>query len=368
MKTAVITRHAINNYGSLLQTLATQTVIEELGHSCKIIDYVRQDETYQIREKTSLMSKPNWNNSFIKRAIYLAMRQPESIISGKKFEKMQRQYLHLTKRYSTKEELIKEKPDADCYITGSDQVWGPVGNGVYDDCYCLSFTDAKDKRFSYAASFGHTDFTLALEEYYKKWLGQYDQLLVREDSAVKRLKEWGFTAQQVIDPTLLLSREYWKKYVGKNKYKEKYILIYQLHNNARLGNYAKELAKREGLKLLRVSQSIHQITREGKLIWCPNVQEFLSLIDNAECMITDSFHGTAFAINLNTPFIEVLPNNNTETRNMSILRLTGLTDRVLGQDNDYGIIKQKINYETVNQIVERERKQSITLLNKMLNS
>ena len=86
MKVAVITRHAITNYGSLLQAFATQQVIESLGHECEIIDYVREDESYTQHEKTLLARKPEWNRNPIKRAIYLALRQPESIASGKKFE------------------------------------------------------------------------------------------------------------------------------------------------------------------------------------------------------------------------------------------------------------------------------------------
>ena len=96
MKVAVITRHAVKNYGSLLQALATQEILEELGYSCEIIDYIRQDETYQKKERSNLSTKPQWNSKPLKRILYLALRQPESLASGKRFEKMQRQYLHLT--------------------------------------------------------------------------------------------------------------------------------------------------------------------------------------------------------------------------------------------------------------------------------
>ncbi len=366
MRVAVITRHAINNYGSLLQALATQKVIESLGHDCIIIDYVRYDETYQEREKTELSKKRDWNKSRIKSIVYLLLRQPESLLAGRKFEKYQRHYLNLTKRYSSKSELIKEKPKADCYVTGSDQVWGIVGRGVLDDCYCLSFTNETDKRFSLASSFGHTDFTPSIIKYYKKWLSRYNQILVREDTAVQRISEWGLNAKQVIDPTLMLSKSFWRKYATEKKTKP-YILIYQLHNNPLLGKYAKELANRYDLSLIRVSQSLHQITREGKLVWCPSINRFLSLINNAECMITDSFHGTAFAINLNTQFIEVLPNNNTSTRNMSILRMTNLTDRILTDVGNFGLFEKKIDFDNVNLIIKRERSKSKELLNTMLS-
>ena len=83
MKVSVITRHAITNYGSLLQAMATQRVIEELGHNCEIIDYIREDESYSQHEKTLLKRKKEWNRNPIKKGLYLAIRQPESIVRNK---------------------------------------------------------------------------------------------------------------------------------------------------------------------------------------------------------------------------------------------------------------------------------------------
>lgn len=82
-------------------------------------------------------------------------------------------------------------------------------------------------------------------------------------------------------------------------------------------------------------------------------------------MITDSFHGTAFAINFNTPFVEVLPNNNTGTRNMSILRLTGLSNRVL-KDDGIDLAMTTIDFSETNKILEKKREESIEILKHML--
>ena len=365
MKAVVITRHGINNYGSLLQTMATQAAIESLGHTCEIIDYVRPDEEYRTIEKTMLAQKPAWNRHPLKRAIYLLIRQPAGVLSGRRFARLTRRYLHLTRRYATEAELKADKPAADRYITGSDQVWGPVGRGVRDACYCLSFTDEEDRRFSYAASFGHAAFTPETEAFFRKWLTRYDRILVREDSAAAAIRSWGLEAEQVIDPTLLMPGSYWETYMTAAP-KKRYLLIYQIHNDPALARYAKRLAKQKGLSLIRVSPSLHQRFRGGKFVWCPDVGAFLSLIRHAACLVTDSFHGTAFAVNLNTPFIEVLPNNDTGTRNESLLRLTGLTDRILTDPEDLGLIDRPIDFERVNRILDSERKRSLSLLNEML--
>ena len=101
MKIDVITRHAVTNYGSILQAMATQQLIENLNYDCEIIDYIRTDENCYNREKTLLKRKKNWKNNYFKEIIYLILRVPESIVSGKYFEKERIQHLKLTKRYTS---------------------------------------------------------------------------------------------------------------------------------------------------------------------------------------------------------------------------------------------------------------------------
>lgn len=363
MKVAVITRHAITNYGSLLQAVATQRLVENLGYACEVIDYIREDETYQNQERTLLKCKPAFNGSAMKRAMYLALRQHASVKSGEKFETMRKKYLHLTRWYSKLSQLEQDKPQADVYMTGSDQVWGPVMDGTYDSAYCLSFTADSDCRIAFAASFGRTKFTQETEAFYKKWLSRYEAIAVREDSAVQLLNSWGLQAKQVIDPTLMLDSAYWGRLT--TDIKKKYILVYQIHNDKKLDRYAKAAAKRVGLPLVRVSASFHQCVRGGKFKFCPDIGVFLSYIKNAQCLITDSFHGTAFALNFNTPFVEVLPGE-TSTRNMSILRLTGLTDRILKDENNVDLAFKPIDFTHANEVLTEKRKESLSILNEML--
>lgn len=366
MKISVITRHAISNYGSFLQTLATQKILEQLGHTSEIVDYVRADEEYHQVEKTLLKQKPNWSGNFLKRAVYLALRQPESILAGKKFESQRERLMNLTRRYSSYEDLQRNPPKADAYMTGSDQVWGPVSDGKVDDSYCLSFVPENSRKFAYAASFGKTKFSEDTYELFYKYLSKYEKIAVREDSAVDLLSKLNLSSVQVLDPTLLLSQEEWKPYIGKRP-AENYILIYQLHNNPDLGKYAQRLAKERGMKLIRISASLHQFAREGSFRYLPDISQFLAYIKYADCMVTDSFHGTAFALNFNTPFVEFLPENNTASRNQSILKLTGLTSRIVSDPSDSRVAAENINFQSVNQILATHRAESIEILRQMLS-
>lgn len=360
-KVSVITKHAVINYGSLLQAMATQQIIENLGYDCQIVDYIRPDETYKQWEKTALRLKIKFNKNILLRFVYLMFRQPECLIAGKRFERMRKKYLNLSEYYS--QITDENKPKADLYITGSDQSWGPTFCGEYDSTYFLSFTQDSDRRLAFAASFGRTKFTKETEEFYKKWLSRYEAITVREDSAVQLLNSWGLQAKQVIDPTLMLDSTYWGKFT--KDIKKKYILVYQIHNDKKLDRYAKALSKKYKMPLIRVFPFFHQIVRGGKFKFCPDISAFLSYVKNAQCLITDSFHGTAFALNFNTPFVEVLPGE-TSTRNMSILRLVGLTDRILQDENDLDLAFKPIDFTYANKVLAEKRKEGIEILSLML--
>lgn len=365
MKVQVITRHAVTNYGSILQAIATQKIIEKCDCDCEIIDYQREDEHYNQIENTLLKQKAGWNKNPLKKMVYILMRKPSSIVAGKKFEKMQKEYLNLTSRYNSAKELRENITEADFYMTGSDQVWGKLACGEYDTSYFLDFVKDDTKKIAFAASFGHAVKTEKEQKMFEYNLKKYSKIAVREDSAVKYLEDMGIAAQQVLDPTLLITADEWKQLI-KKEINKKYVLVYQIHNDKRVGKYAKAFAEKVGLPLIRISPFFHQIFREGKLHYLPDVSEFLSYINNAEYLITDSFHGTAFAINLNTDFIEILPNTNTGCRNQSILKLTGLAGRIVTDMDDFSFMNKKIDFKIVNAILDAERDKSMTILKDML--
>ena len=363
MKIKVITRHAPSNYGSLLQAMATIQVIESLGHQCEIIDYRKKNEIGIKGILTTLQNKPSWEKNPIKKYLYIALRYPEEKIAAILFEKMRSKYLKMTSRCYRINDL--KTLTADIFMTGSDQVWAPLLDGNYDKAYFLNFASPNSRKVAYAASFGKTQFSEKVIKDYKHLLSQYNAITVRESHAVKLLQDWNIECEgQVLDPTLLLDAQQWSKYITK-EIKSKYVLIYEIHNNPLLDDYAKRFSKHMGLQLIRVSPSLHQITRGGKMIFCPSLGTFLSYIKNAQYIITDSFHGTAFAINFNKEFIEILPNNKTGSRNQSLLQLTGLEDRIIVDYNDYSLADKRINYAKVNEIMKKERQCSMHILNKI---
>lgn len=367
MKVSLITRHAAINYGSLLQAIATQRSIKSLGHECAVVDYVRADEDIWSIEKTLLESKPEWNSRVLKRLLYLVMRQPPSVIAGKHFEEERKCFLSLTRRYSSYDDLVADPPAADVYMTGSDQVWGPVAGGVYDPAYMLGFVPEGARRVAYSASFGKNVLDAGSEPIMRQRLASYDAITVREDIAVDRLSEWGIPSVQALDPTLLLSADEWRAFAEESGASSgiggaPYALIYQIHNDPLLSSYAQRAATHLGLPLVRVSANLHQIIRSGKLRYLPSAKDFVGLIANASCLITDSFHGTAFAINLNVPFVEVLPNTGTTGRAVSLLRLTGLQGRVLSNPDDVFLADIPVDFSNANLVLAEQRNRSLNVM------
>lgn len=372
MNVKVITRHSPSNYGSLLQSIATVKTIEGLGHDCSIIDYQRPDERGLKGVLTQVNCKAGFGNP-LKKLAYIAIRYPIEKFALVRFDRMRKKYLKMTSRCSSHVDL--KKISADAFITGSDQVWGPMMNGVYDSAYFLQFVGKDSRKLAYAASFGKTKFDESTVVAYKKMLSEYNKIAVREKSAVSLLEEWGLNncLGQVLDPTLLLDMSQWTNLLIKkndfDKYKDlKYILVYQIHNDPKLSGYAKRLAKHTGMELLRVNPMLHQALRGGKFICSPDLSEFLSLVANASCIVTDSFHGTCFSINFGKQFIEILPNNATGTRNQSILELTGLSDRILCDFNDYSLVDKVIDYSKVNELLEVERRKSLEVIRSMIQN
>ena len=361
MKVDVITRHAVPNYGSLLQTYATQRVLEELGYEVEIINYIRDDEKYK-NLVNSLVKGKKWDKNWILREIYKAIQKPNYGTMYKKFENYRKNFLKLTNlEYGNLEELKKNKPQADIYCSGSDQIWGNIGKDEYDPVYFLEFLNG-ERCFSYSASFGKTKLDKKLDDNLKQLLSKYETLLVREDSAKEIILNKGFkNVEQVLDPTLLLSEEKWSEIASKKKNRNKYILIYQLHANKDFNEYAKKLKKKTGMKLLRISPSLYHITRSGKLVYLPNQYEFLGYFKNAEYILTDSFHATAFSIIFNKKFSVILPEK-TSTRITSLLKMTNLENRVIKDYNDLSIINKDINYKEINTILKERREESKELL------
>jgi hypothetical protein len=353
------------NYGSLLQSMATIRSLNKLGHDAYIIDY-RSKSAYSFTNLIKQIElKSGIKNVLFKflRAIYVSI---EHRGVEKKFAEMRKCYLNLTSAYYNGSEMLNLK--ADCFVTGSDQVWGIDG---FDETYLLSFV--KDgKKIAYSASFGKADIDETKYHLYEKWLKQYSHITVREKSAVDLLDKMGINNSGIVlDPVLLLSKEEWNEFIGEDCDEKAYndnLLVYYLHNNPDFRKYVKDFSNNKHVKYATMSPTWHHLIHGGDKIFAPEVKDFIRTIKHCRYMVTDSFHGTVFALLFNKKFAVIMPNDGTGTRIKSILELTNLESRIITDLNDFSVVEREIDYGPVNEIIGKERERSIKMLDMMIKN
>lgn len=245
MKISIITLHRVRNYGSSLQTFATQNFVEKFGADVEFVDYYPERYT----SFGPLKRLKNKSDRLAKNPILLLAAQIIISISYIKkklvFDSFLKKRIKLTpKTYRSEKEIVNDLPDADAYCTGSDQVWNSHWNEGVDRPFYLSFVPEDKYKFSYAASIGNAE--LSEEEVSEVFplLKKYKHITVRENVGVDILRDMGLESEQVLDPTLLFDSEEWNKYTSDRFKKKKYVVTYNLHHDKRIDDFAQMLGKK----------------------------------------------------------------------------------------------------------------------------
>lgn len=207
-------------------------------------------------------------------------------------------------------------------------MWNIMSDGNIEGAYLLEGASDDTYKFSFSSSFGKNGLDAREYDRAAKAFARFDRLSVREESGQKTLEEMGFEAQTVVDPVHLLSKETWFDRVeprAPRGVNGEYCLIYNLHPNDAFDRYSAAACKSLGLEVVSIRPSLRKTM--GKNLFYPSLNEFLWLFDNAACVLTDSFHGTAFSLLFNTPFVDILPEQYAE-RNKAILSRYGLDSRI----------------------------------------
>lgn len=361
MKIHIITLQAVQNYGSVLQALATQEKLKQHGCEVTIINYVREN----VRTENLLRT---WSKGNPIKALVML---PTVCRWKHVFGDFCKNNLNLTKEIYTTEEDFQHYPidNAEIYCTGSDQVWNSKWNrGIIPPLY-LSFVPNDKFKFSFAASFGQEKLEEQEVKDTLQYIKEYNFISVREDTAKDIIEQqYGYPkVTHIVDPTLSMPPEFWRKYETLRKIKDDYILIYNLNRSREFDDYAKKLSKRTGLKLVRLCTRYDQIYRVGKSMLVPKVFDFISLIDHAKYVLTDSFHATAFSMNMNTEPICIYPSE-FAGRLADFLQLTESQHRHVNGYDDFDVINRPVNFENVNRILNVEREKVDDYLNEVLQT
>lgn len=224
-------------------------------------------------------------------------------------------------------------PQYDVFITGSDQVWHP--NAVCP-AYLLSFVDgAKKPKLSYAASISKPDLNEAQLQMFREALRDYQAVSVREADAVRLLSGVAPTTPvQVLDPTMLLTAAEWKTVAAPRKIEDPYLFCYFLGDDTRQRKLAADFAKEKGLQIVTLPYLLGKYRKcDAKFgdtrLFDVSVSDFLSLIEFADFVCTDSFHAVVFSLLFEKDFFvfERAGAKGAGTRVHSLLSLFDLEER-----------------------------------------
>lgn len=369
-----------NNYGSMLQSYATQVVLTEYGVKFELISYkkdytplfvikslprffnkyVLQDKLNEIKKKQFIKDHPEVKESVTKReAAFDSFRE--------------KYFCAPIVTYLGYHELKTKSEKYSAFISGSDQLWSP--SGLPSNFYNLKFTYDEATRISYASSFGVKKIPWYQRSRTKDYLNRMTYISCREQSGKEIVKQLiGKNVPVVCDPTMLLTSKQWDALIGNKITTEgKYIFSYMLGGNREHRKQVEKLSEITGLPIVSIHQFLEADLNFGDIeIQDAGPVEFVNLIKNAEYVCTDSFHGSVFSIIYHKKFIifnryDETSSTSKNTRIDSLCFTLGLTNRRFS-GSIFENINEPIDYMTIDLMLESFRNESRRYLEEALDS
>jgi hypothetical protein len=349
MKIGILTFHRAHNYGAVLQAYALQEELKFQGHTVEIIDYISFVNGQSIIK-----------NFFRRRNVILLMlnfifKFYRTLLRHKKFTYFIENRLELTKKLYTPDKLIEF--NYDIYVIGSDQLWNRRITKGFDQVYFGNFlVKNQTKKITYAVSMEAIALSLEESNYLKSTLANFSAISVREKVLVEILKPYtSKPLSYVLDPTLVVERDIFDRIAIKPKIMKKYIIIYQVINSSYIYSIAKEIAEQINAEIIEVTSLVKHFIRKENILECLSPEEFLGFIKYSSCILTTSFHGTAFSIIFERPFFSFISSNQNSRIN-NLLEQLNLEDRIILRNEK--IIYSSIDFDSVNALLEQKRDES----------
>lgn len=351
-KIGIVTIHTDFNYGAVLQAVATQKFLELNGFDAEIIDY----ENSIISEQSKLIYKQDgkikgYLMTFVRNTIFGRYRYFKKAIKNLDLYRKKSQ-----KSYKTFNDL-KDTP-YEILVSGSDQIWNPLISRGLDPIFLLQF-GAPKKRISISTSMGSYTLKENEKKIFREALATYSHISVREEFAKSQLQKLvNAKIKVLVDPTLLLTRKVWWDCLAKDSQfaqkKEKYIVTYFVGGNKnKYRPIIKEYSDALELPVWTIQYSNYNWKESTKKILGASIIDFIALIANADLVITDSFHGVAFSVNMETDFV-ALTNSGNPVRVKEFLGKLHLEKRIDLQAKQY----EKIDYCKVRDELDEMRNDS----------
>ena len=288
-KVGVLTWHYYTNFGSTLQAFSSLAMLRRAGYDAELINY--RDPRTGVLSGVRYWLKRAFVHT-VGRLVPPFYRRHVTPPAVKYFRK---KYFVETELVQTPEKLFELTGKYDCVLFGSDQIWAP---NCYNPVYFGAFVSEGIRKVSYAASIGLNDIPDGLVEDYGRLLSDFHSVSVREVEGMWLLKErCGIDASVVLDPTLMTDATVYRGMERQSVVREgsKYVFCYFLNKEHGYSDSVIKYSRSRGLEIIGVSAR----AEDGK--WMRRLtglgaDQFLWLVDNAEVIFTDSYHGTIFSM------------------------------------------------------------------------
>ena len=371
------------NYGSMLQAYATQVVINSMGFESEYIVYKKKKNLkYLINQIPRLFNANLMQDKmlhFTKRFKLIGHPdiQKRLLLRELAFQKFKSQYYKsFSPEYYGYEELSNSAKNYDTVLVGSDQLWTP--GGLSTNFYNLMFVPDNINKVSYATSFGVDKIPKHQYKKTKEYLSRINYLSVREKKGAELINNIAnLNAKVVADPTMLLTKEEWNNTMpNKDLVRGSYIFCYFLGDNVNHRKVSLELKQKTGLKIVSIpfldtyvkgdesfgDEQLYDIGPDG----------FVSLIRNADYILTDSFHGTVFSLLFEKKFVifnrySEDSSNSRNSRIDSLCSLLGIEGRRYSGDI-YSTALSDIDYSMVHGKLSELRDKSKEFLKNALEN
>lgn len=359
MKIGILTFHCAHNYGAVLQCYALQETLKSLGLEVKVIDYRPKFLTY-----SKFINFQNIKNDTITEKLKKLIRElailPKKNIRYFVYNRFINERLDLSEHNKDYSYISSEY---DVYIIGSDQVWNKkITNGYHNPYFANFYFPKNNKKYiSYAASMESEDISKDTD-LLKMLLSNFDSISVREESLHQLLQPLSEKPiNLVLDPTLIANKKIWHKLAIEPKIKKKYVLVYEVRTNPHTIQFANYIAKQLNAEVVRLFAWVDRFNNKNEYK-CESPEKFLGWFKNAECIVTTSFHGTAFSIIFEKPFYTMKLENEGNSRSFSLLNKLGITDRIISWESSIDLDFTMINYDKINSKLSDFKQESINFL------
>ncbi len=354
MKIGILTFHCAHNYGAVLQAYALQTYLQQLGHDVYIINYRPQ----------YLLNAKKFCGHF--RRLKMTVKR---LLSFSSYSQQKNKFASFCKEYLNVAEFdFNVKSNSyDLFIVGSDQIWNPsITGGEFDKIYFGDFKAGIDtKIIAYAASIGGYCIKPEDKAFLRKKLNTFHGISVRENKLQIQLQSiLHKNIDCVLDPSLLIDSSVFESLVSKPLMNQQYICIYEVAPDSRTVQIAKNLAEQRGyIQIIRIGNYLRDyrglinIKNAGPI-------DFLNYIRYAECVITTSFHGTAFSIVFKKTFLTVNAGKSSDSRIKDMLCDLDLLNCYV--DNPDSVSIPQPDYKKVDELLDKRKKESQFFLSKNL--